>query len=739
MVKGFRSTFGLLLAVTFAVSQAAADQSGRQDDASAIYMEHCAGCHGPDLRGGGGPTLIGDIFLAKWKGRPQQDLFEKIKTSMPPATPGSLSDQQYMDLAFFLRSGKGVDPATLSGGSAKPTQITEWTANRGDVEGTGYSSLDLINATNVHDLYIAWRWKSDNFGPTPEYNLEATPLMVDGVLYATAGLRRAVVAIDARTGETLWMYRLDEGPRSDTVQRRHSGRGVSYGNINGQPTIFFVTPGYQLVALDAHTGLPRAGFGQRGIVDLKLLLDQDLDPDTAPVGNTSPPLVMNGVVVVGPALANGLAPKSRKNVQGSVVGIDAATGKRLWIFHTIPASGEYGSDTWQNGSNVYTGNAGVWGLISGDPKLGYVYLPVEEATGDHYGGHRLGDDLFSQSLVCLDVRTGKRVWHFQTVHHGIWDYDLSAPPVLLDIKTSTGGAPVVAEVTKQGFTFVFNRVTGKPIWPIYERKVPQSNVPGERTAPTQPFPSKPPPFDRQGVSDDDLNDLTPEILEEAKRIAHSYTLGPLYTPPTVVSSANKGTLALPGSAGGANWQGAVADPESGILYVGSMTYPLAMGLTHDPSVSDMDYVVASNPTVPGPFGLPLMRPPWGRITAIDLNKGKIIWQVANGDMSAALRDNPKLKGVNLPKTGTLGRAGLLVTKSLLFAGEGAGPLRMGGNGGGRVFRSYDKKTGHVVSEFILPGRESGVPMTYAVDGKQYIVVAVGDKGQPGELVALTLP
>jgi quinoprotein glucose dehydrogenase len=708
--------------------------------ATVLYGEECASCHGSDLRGTEfAPALTGEAFAGKWHAHPQDRLFDKIKTSMPASAPGSLSDEQYRELTALLWSGGGLAAlAAKSASSGTGNGMTEWLHNRDDAASTGYSPLDLINKSNVGQLQIAWRWKSDNFGPTAEYNLEATPLMADGVLYTTAGSRRDVVAIDARTGETLWMYRLDEGERGRNAPRRNSGRGVAYGRIGGAGAIYFVTPGFRLVALDAKTGRPNQGFGQSGIVDLKLQLEQDIDPVTAPIGSSSPPLVMNGVVVVGAALEGGAAPRSMRNVKGYVLAFDARSGKRLWVFHTIPLPGEYGARTWKNGSAAYTGNTGAWTILSGDARRGYVYLPVEEATGDFYGGHRPGNDLFSQSLVCLDVKTGKLVWYFQLVHHDIWDYDPPAPPVLVDVKTRDGVVPLVVEVTKQAFAYVFNRVTGKPIWPIKERRVPRSTVPGESASPTQPFPSKPPAFDRQGVSDSDLDNLTPEIYQESERIVKDYRMGPLYTPPSVLTPTNKGTIVLPGGPGGANWPGAVVDPESGILYVSSMTSPEVRALSHDPALSDMRYVDTGVATLNGPFGLPLLRPPWGRISAIDLSTGELLWQITNGDTPREVRNNPKLKGLSFPPTGVPERARMLVTRSLLFAGEGAGLLTRE-KIGGPMFRAYDKRTGATVAEFKLPAGATGVPMTYALDGKQYIVIAVGGKNHPAEFVALTVP
>ncbi len=410
-------------------------------------------------------------------------------------------------------------------------------------------------------------------------------------------------------------------------------------------------------------------------------------------------------------------------------------GERLWIFHTIPRPGEPGHETWQDDSWTFTGNVGVWAPMSADPELGYVYLPTEAPTGDYYGGHRPGDNLYSQSLVCLDARTGERVWHFQTVHHPIWDYDLPAPPVLMDIEVDGREIPAVAQITKHGLTFVFDRRTGGPVWPIEEVPVSASTVPDEIVSPTQPIPTLPEPFMPNGVTPDMLNDLTPEILAEAQRIASQYTLGPVYTPATIYTDANKGTLISPSGGGGANWQGAVADPETGMLYVSSAQTLGILGLISDQDRSNMNFVQRGQ-SVDGPFGLPLLKPPWGRITAIDMNTGKIAWEIANGETPDWIREHEKLAGVDLPKTGHEERAGLLVTRSLLFAGEGAGLYGMWG--GGSMFRAHDKATGEILAEVDLGSRQSGVPMTYAIDGRQFIVVAAGAPDQAGELIALAV-
>ncbi len=620
------------------------------------------------------------------------------------------------------------------------TRDGEWHYYAGDAGSTRYSPLDQINADNVKDLEIAWRWTARNLGPRPDYNFRATPILVNGVLYTTAGSRRAAVAIDAATGETLWVYRFDEGERGKTAPRQTSGRGVAYWTDGQDERIFFLTPAYFMIALNASTGRPYPDFGRDGIVDLKEGLDRPVDLIKDAIGSSSPPIVVGDVVIMGAALPAGGQPPTKEMPPGHIRGYDVRTGERLWIFHTIPQPGEYGHDTWEGDSWSFTGNVAAWTSLTADLELGYVYLPLEAPTGDYYGGHRPGDNLFSQSLVCLDAKTGKRVWHFQTVHHGIWDYDLPAAPVLVDINVDGREIKAVAQVTKQAFTFVFDRATGEPVWPIEEREVLQTDVPGERTVPTQPFPAKPPPFDRQGVSVADLIDFTPELNAEARKIAEFYRLGPLFTPPSLVDDEAKkrGTLTLPGSQGGANWPGPAFDPETGILYVSSSTSPRIYGLVRDPERSNMDYINGSRLRLPqggGPRGLPLIKPPWGRITAIDLNEGEILWQVPNGEAPDYVRDHPALEGVEIGRTGRPDRSGLLLTKTLLFAGEGGGLFAEFGSGG-NMLRAHDKRTGEIVSEFELPANQTGVPMTYTLDGKQYIVLAVGAQDYPAELVAL---
>ena len=463
---------------------------------------------------------------------------------------------------------------------------------------------DEITGENFEELEVAWRFKTDNLGPRPEFRFQSTPLMVGGVVYTTAGSRRAVVALDAATGELLWMYRMDEGPRGAAAPRQLSGRGLAYWADDTEARVLFVTPGYRLVALDASTGQPVVSFGDGGVVDLKRDDDQAIDPVTGEVGLHATPIVADDVVIVGAAHRTGGNPRSRRNVKGFVRGFDVRTGQRLWIFHTIPGPGEYGRNTWFNDSAVYTGNTGVWGQISVDPDLGLVYLPVEAATGDYFGANRPGDNLFAESLVAVDLHTGERRWHYQLVHHGIWDHDIPCAPILLDVMVDGELVKAVAQPTKQVFLYVFDRETGEPLWPIEERPVEAGDVPGEWYAPTQPFPTKPPPYDRQGFSVDDLIDFTPELRAEALEIVSQYKTGPIFTPP-VVSTLDGflGTLMVPAAGGGTNWPGGSYDPETQVLYVSSNSSVGALGLMPpNPGQSDMEFIQGNAITGPRTSG-----------------------------------------------------------------------------------------------------------------------------------------
>ncbi len=630
--------------------------------------------------------------------------------------------------------------ATTSVSAQYGAENGEWRTWAGDLGSTRYAPLDQIDGDNFEDLEVAWRFKTENFGPRPDRNLQATPLMVNGVLYTTAGTRRDVVALDAATGELLWMFRLDEGERAAASVRRLSGRGVGYWTDGrGDERIFAVTIGYQLVGLDAKTGKPIDGFGRAGVVDLKQDDDQDIDPLNGEIAWNGAPVVARDVVIVGAAHRPGTAPPSRENVKGYVRAFDVRTGARRWIFHTIPQPGEYGHETWEDGSWAYTGNTGVWTQMTVDEELGIAYLPVESPTGDYYGGHRPGNNLFAESLVAVNLQTGERIWHFQFVHHPIWDYDIPCAPILVDITVDGREIKAVAQPTKQGWVYVFDRVTGEPVWPIEERPVPAGNVPGEWYAPTQPFPTKPPPFERQGFELDEIIDFTPELRAEALRIAQQYQTGPVFTPPITRGDADKfGLLFVPN---GANWPGGSYDPDTGILYVFSHTLSRVLALRNDPERSDMRYISGGvGRDGPGQTvqGLPLMKPPWGRITAIDLNKGEIVWQVAHGETPDAVRNHPALAGVEIPRTGRTGPIGTLTTKTLVISGEG-GVFTTPSGARGAMLRAYDKATGDNVAEVFLPAAQTGTPMTYMLNGTQYIVVAVGGGDVAAELLAFTLP
>jgi quinoprotein glucose dehydrogenase len=637
-------------------------------------------------------------------------------------------------LAFVgLWTMPGIGQNRTSTPAAPPAG--EWRAY-GAVEGsTRYSALDQIDATNVKNLQLAWSWKFDNFGtPAQTVTTETTPLMVNGRLYFTAGQRRTVVAADAASGETLWTWRPDEGERFEQAPRKVH-RGVAYWTDGRQERIVFVTPGYQLVSLDAKTGQPAESFGENGVVDLWRHLDNDLKIDPlGKIGNSSPPVIANGVIVVGPAMLVGTR-VNKSNVRADVSGFDVRTGKKLWTFHTVPRKGEPGYETWENGSADYTGNAGVWGPFSADPELGMVYLPVEAATNDAYGGHRHGANLYSNSVVALNIRTGKKVWHQQLIHHDIWDYDVPAHPILVDITVDGKPIKAIVQLTKQAFAYVFDRATGQPVWPMPEMPVPASDVPGEKASATQPIPSKPPAFDVQGLKIDDLVDFTPELRAEAINVISNFKYGPIYTPPSViVPGGNRGTIVMPGFGGGANWHSGAADPETGFVYVGSTTNPNVMGLNkNDPAQTklDADYTMGGGQLALA-SGVRLLKPPYGRITAYDMNKGEIAWQIPNGDTPEAVKNNPALKGITIPKTGSPSQAGLLVTKTLLIAGEGPN--------GQAVFHAYDKKTGAEIFQMPLPGPQVSLPMTYLHQGRQYIVMGVrGNANSGAQLVAYALP
>jgi quinoprotein glucose dehydrogenase len=502
----------------------------------------------------------------------------------------------------------------------------------------------------------------------------------------------------------------------------------------------FATPGYNLVALDAHSGQPVAGFGNNGVVDMLDAVDAaGFEGDlVGRFGNSSPVVISHDTIVVGPAMGR----LNKENVKGDVLAFDARTGTKKWNFHTVPRAGEFGYESWHNNSADYTGNAGVWGAFSVDTQLGYVYLAVEAPTNDVYGGARHGDNLFSSSLVAVDIRTGERLWYQQLVHHDIWDYDNPGHPILINLNVDGREVKAVVQLTKQAFAYAFDRITGAPVWPLIETPVPQTTVPKEWTSATQPIPSKPPGFDLQGYSEDNLIDFTPELRALAVQEVKAYTTGPMYTPPSLVTPTNKGTIAFPGYGGGANWQSGAADPETGFVYVGSATNPSVIGLEpvlparpDDPDYADYR-MSGSLPQLPN--NLRLMKPPYGRITAYDMNKGALAWTIANSDTPPAIQANLDAAGLkDIPATGNPSQAGLLVTKTLLFAGEGSG--------GQSIFHAYNKLTGERVWQGAIPGgTQSGLPMTYEHNGRQYVLMAVngnapGTSGNAARLVAWALP
>jgi len=645
--------------------------------------------------------------------------------------------RQLIELVFTVGGASMTCMAANSFGVQlePPDSQSEWSTWGGDAGFMRYSPLDQINRHNVKTLELAWRWQSLPQGANPDVNLKATPLMMDGVLYAPTGVHQ-VAAIDPASGKTLWIHTpvpADMGGRSLMI----SSRGLAYWTDGTQKRVFHNTLDGRLLSINAATGAADSAFGKNGMVFLK---EQLVEGRAIPyVGSSSPPTVV-GDVVIAQVISEITAP-NKEAVPCHIRGYDVRTGKLLWTFHTIPQAEEFGNETWENDSWSYTGNTGVWSMMSADLELGYIYLPVEAASHDFYGGHRLGDNLFSESLVCLDAKTGRRVWHYQIVHHGLWDYDPPAAPILHDVTVGGKKIKAVTQLTKQGMSFVFDRVTGVPVWPIEERAVPQIAVSGERQSPTQPFPTKPPPYSRLGYHEDDLIDFTPEIKAEAVAIAANYVRGPMYTPPTpIVEGGTQGTWVYPGYGGGSNWNGGAFDPETGLMYVPTRNWPMNAALTKaDPTKTNWNFIRAPTEFIKGPRGLPIIRPPWSVITATDMNEGVHAWSRAIGGASDAIRNHPDLKDLNLDFD-NMGQPSIrpspLVTKSLLFLAESG---NLSGDPGGPMFRAYDKRTGEVLAEIELPSKATAAPMTYMHEGRQHIVIAVATREHPAELVALTLP
>jgi quinoprotein glucose dehydrogenase len=647
-------------------------------------------------------------------------------------------------LVMLLAIGLVGSGVTARAASFVPTR-GEWPTHGGTSANARYSSLDQITRDNVRKLRIAWRWKSpdqDLLARQPGIQTwanEATPLMIGGVLYVSTSLSQ-VVAVEATTGRTLWVHDPKIWVHGTPANFGYVHRGVAHWTDGHDARILIGTGNAYLVALEARTGTPIPSFGDDGRVDLTEGLGRPVDRRWYSV--SSPPLVVGDVVIVGSSIQNW--PMRPDMPPGHVRAFDVRTGKQRWIFHAIPPPGQFGNDTWEGGSWSTVGGVNAWTIMSADEALGYVYLPFGPPTNDFYGGERHGDNLFADSLVCLEAATGRRVWHFQLVRHGLWDYDTPAAPNLVDVIVGGRRVRAVAQVTKQGFVYVFDRASGRPIWPIEDRPVPQSAVPGEKTAPRQPFPTRPAPFERQGASPADVIDFTPELREQALAILGRYDHGPLFTPPS-----ERGTVLVPGVGGGTNWAGAAFDPDTGRLYVTSITAPSVVTLSPPPAGSRIkDRYVGRFERLTGPHGLPLLKPPFGRLTAIDLNTGEHAWVVPLGE---GPRHHPLLQPLQLGKLGWNRRSFPLATRKLLFVAQ-RGSVASLQRAADRpwvpvptlfsddpALQVFDKASGELIAKIELPENASGALMTYIAGGKQYIVVPIGGGNISAELVALSLP
>jgi quinoprotein glucose dehydrogenase len=687
-------------------------------------------------------------------------------------------------LAAFVGSGVAQQ--------AEPDRSGDWIYYGGDARNWRYKPFDQINASNFSRLQVAWRFRTDNLGPTLDFRLGATPVMANGVVYAVGGgLRRSVVALDAATGTLRWVHTEDEGLRAEFAPRIGAGRGVSYWTDGREERIIFVTTGYRLKALDARTGVLVPTFGNNGVVDLKQDFDQDLSRFARPyadaltmadIGLHASPVIGNDVIVVGAAGREGTTPYRLDEVKGYVRAFDVRTGRRLWTFHTIPQKGEFGYDTWQNGSAETTGHVGVWTQMAIDEELGLVYLPVETPTNDYYGGGRPGNNLFAESLVALDLKTGQRKWHYQLVHHPLWDFDLSSAPILADITVNGRAIKAVALPSKQSFLYVFDRVTGQPVWPIEERPVPKGDVPGEWYAPTQPYPTKPPAYSRQHMTEAELIDFTPELRAKALEVSKQFALAKLFDPPVLSKPGGPvKSLTLATALGGTNWPGGSYDPETHTVYASANQQVVGLSVlpVSDKRFSEAPYVggdalaglrdvyghsgdgprlhggrapdtpvAPGNPSPPRNMGagflasptidgLPINKPPYGVISAINLDRGELAWQVPHGDTPDAIRNHPALQGLNIPRTGQPTSVGTIVTRGLVIAGEPA--ITTAGHPRGALLRAYDKHTGRDAGAVLMDAPQTGSPMTYMWRGRQYIVVAISGPNTPGQYVAFALP
>ena len=713
-------------------------------------------------------------------------------------------------LVWNLKVAGQTRPSAAAGFVAS-TKNGDWPSYTGDTRGSRYSPLAQITAANFNDLEVAWRLKTDNLGTRPEYKLEGTPLAVNGILYTTAGTRRAVIALDGATGELLWVHRYPEGRRGALAPRGLSGRGLAYWTDGrGDERIIYVTPGYRLIALDARTGQPVKTFGKDGVVDLKVGVvygeGTPIDLETGEIGLHSTPTVVHNTILVGSAMKEGMTVKTSNNTKGLARAFDARTGKLIWTFNTIPRPNEPGGDTWQNNSWATNGNTGVWTQISVDEELGLVYLPVESPTSDYYGGKRPGNNLYGESLVCVELATGKKKWHFQFVHHPIWDHDMSSAPLIADVNVGGRARKVVAVPSKQAWLWVFDRVTGEPIWPIEEKPVPKGDVPGEWYSPTQPHPPAALMYGHNAVHfPDDLIDFTPELRAQAeKQIArYRYVNDAVYTPP-MVGNVNGllGSITMGAANGGTNWPGGGYDPEEHVAYAMASTATIAAESVSPPPPefgSDLPYQAgvvgqafrerlaagdgayadapqqgrggrgagtqgqtgARGGTTQGQTatqgrgggagrgggggeggltveGLSILKPPYGVLAAMDIDKGVIKWRVPHGETPDAVRNHPALKGKPIPRTGQSGSVGLVITKTLVVLGDSQFTTTES-HPRGAMLRAYDKATGKEVGAVFIPAPQSGSPMTYMAKGKQYIVVAVSGGPYSGEYISFALP
>jgi quinoprotein glucose dehydrogenase len=695
-------------------------------------------------------------------------------------------------VAFAL--ALGTQALSQSPGFPSPKN-GDWPHYTADIRGSKYSPLDQINASNFNKLEVAWRFKTDNFGTFPEYKLEGTPLAIKGVLYTTAGTRRDVIALDGRTGEVIWVHSMREGKRAAVAPRQLSGRGVSYWTDGkGDERVVYVTTGYRLVELNAKTGAPVPSFGKDGVVDLKVGVvkgkGEQIDLETGEIGVHSTPLVVKDVIVIGSSMREGATVSTHNNTKGLARAFDARTGKELWKFNTIPRPGEFGNDTWENESWGINGNTGIWTQITVDEELGLVYLPVETPSSDYYGGHRPGNNLFAESLVCVDLKTGQRKWYFQFTHHPVWNFDMSSAPLVADVTVAGRPRKVVAVPSKQGWLYVFDRVTGEPVWPIVEKPVPASDVPGEKMSPTQPHPPDALRYGRNVFNvPDDLIDFTPELRAQAVERAKKYKwYGTPFAPPILGNASGPyyGSITV-GTA--TNWPGGGYDPENHIAFAPAGNMPGTRTLVEPPpGFSDIKYVagMAGEPfrEVLGPGdccaadsprtaaraaeargaapvaapagggrggggdagaglnvqGLPMVKPPYGLIAAINLDRGELMWQTPHGDTPDAVRNHAALRGMTIPKTGQAGTSGvgLMVTKTMVVMGDPQ-VTTTPEHPRGAMLRAYDKMTGKEVGAVFIPAPQSGSPMTYSADGKQYIIVAVSGGNYSGEYVAFALP